>query len=137
MWRIFFVCDKCCLKQKRLYRNLEYGENLSFKNYKSMTVMYSYYVLVPRHKEQYPLNQQKQSSRGALRKRCSKYMQQIYRRTPMPKCEFKKVGEQLYWNRTSAWMLSRNFAAYFQNIFSKEQIWVAASKAISLAIDKI
>ena len=104
MWQIFFECDKCCLKQERLYRNLEYVENLSFKNYKSMIVMSSYYVLVPRHKDQYPLNQQKQSSRGVLRKRCSKYMQQIYRRTSMPKCDFKKVGKQLYWNRTSAWM---------------------------------
>ena len=27
---------------------------------------------------------QKQPSRGALRKRCSENMQQIYRRTPMP-----------------------------------------------------
>ena len=130
MWQIFFECDKCCLKQERLYRNLEYVENLSFKNYKSMIVMSSYYVLVPRHKDQYPLNQQKQSSRGVLRKRCSKYMQQIYRRTSMPKCDFKKVGKQLYWNRTSAWMFSCNFAAYFQTVFSKEQIWVAASKAI-------
>ena len=30
---------------------------------------------------------EKQSSRGVLRKRCSENMQQIYRRTPMPKCD--------------------------------------------------
>ena len=30
---------------------------------------------------------QKQSSRVVLRKRCSENMQQIYRRTPMPKCD--------------------------------------------------
>ena len=30
---------------------------------------------------------QKQPSRGVLRKRCSENMQQIYRRTPMPKCD--------------------------------------------------
>ena len=30
---------------------------------------------------------QKQPSRGVLRKRCSENMQQIYRRTSMPKCE--------------------------------------------------
>ena len=30
---------------------------------------------------------QKQPPRGAPRKRCSENMQQIYRRTPMPKCE--------------------------------------------------
>ena len=31
---------------------------------------------------------QKQPSRGVLRKRCSENTQQIYRRTPMPKCDF-------------------------------------------------
>ena len=35
--------------------------------------------------------QQKQSSRGVLRKRCSENMQQIYRRTPMSKCGFNKL----------------------------------------------
>ena len=28
--------------------------------------------------------------------RCSENMQQIYRRTPMPKCDFNKVAVQLY-----------------------------------------
>ena len=32
-------------------------------------------------------NYQKQPFRGALTKRCSENMQQIYRRTPMPKCD--------------------------------------------------
>ena len=35
---------------------------------------------------------QKQPFRGVLRKMCSEYMQQIYRRTPMPKCGFNKVA---------------------------------------------
>ena len=35
--------------------------------------------------------QWKQPSRGAFIKRCSENMQQIYRRTPMPKCDFNKV----------------------------------------------
>ena len=30
---------------------------------------------------------------GVLRKRCSENMQQIYRRTPMPKYDFNKVIE--------------------------------------------
>ena len=47
-------------------------------------------------------NVQRQPSRGVLRKRCTEHMQQIYRRTPMPKCNFNKVAMQLYWNRTSA-----------------------------------
>ena len=40
--------------------------------------------------------QQKQLHRGVPRKRCSENMQQIYRRTPMPKCDFNKVALQLY-----------------------------------------
>ena len=43
-------------------------------------------------------NEQKQLSRGVVSKRCSENMQHIYRRTPMPKCDFNKVAEQLYWN---------------------------------------
>ena len=39
---------------------------------------------------------QKQPPRGVLRKRCSEKMQQIYRRTPIPKCDFNKVALQLY-----------------------------------------
>ena len=35
----------------------------------------------------------KQRSRGVFRKRCSENMQQIYRRTPMPKCDFNKVAK--------------------------------------------
>ena len=58
---------------------------------------------------------QKQPSRDVPKKRCSQNMQEIYRRIPMPKCDFNL---RLYWNRTSAWVFSYNFAAYFQNIFS-------------------
>ena len=34
------------------------------------------------------LSIQKQSFKGVLIKRCSEYMQQIYKRTLMPKCDF-------------------------------------------------
>ena len=71
---------------------------------------------------------QKQPSRGVLKKRCSENMQQIYRRTPMPKCDFNKVAKQLYWNRTSAWVFSCKFAEYFKNTFSWESLWMAASE---------
>ena len=37
------------------------------------------------------LFRQKQPPRGVIRKRCSENMQQIYRKTPMPKCDFNKV----------------------------------------------
>ena len=56
-----------------------------------------------------------------------KNMEQIYRRTPMPKCDFIKVAKQLYWNCTSAWVFSCKFTAYFQNTFSQEHLWVAVS----------
>ena len=46
-------------------------------------------------------------------------MQQIYRRTPMPQCDFNQVA--------SAWASSCKFAAYFQNTFFKKHLWVAAS----------
>ena len=35
-------------------------------------------------------NIQKQPTRGVLRKKCSENMQQIYRRTPMAKCDLLK-----------------------------------------------
>ena len=35
---------------------------------------------------------QKQPPRGVPRKSCFENMQQIYRRTPMPKCDFNKVA---------------------------------------------
>ena len=34
----------------------------------------------------------KQFSRGIFRKRCSENMQQVYRRTSMPKCDFSKAA---------------------------------------------
>ena len=38
---------------------------------------------------------QKQSSKGVLITMCSKNMQQIYRRTPILKCDFHKVGSPI------------------------------------------
>ena len=37
-------------------------------------------------------NVQKYPSKSVFRKRCSENMQQIYKRTPMPKCDFNKVA---------------------------------------------
>ena len=66
---------------------------------------------------------QKLSSIGVLRKRSSGNMDQIYKRTPVPKCDFNKVA-----------LLSRKFAAYFQNTFSKEHLWTAASDYVRKGI---
>ena len=59
---------------------------------------------------------QKKPSGGVHRKSCSENMQLIYRRTPMPKCDFN----------TSAWVFSCKFATY-QNTFFYEDFWRAAS----------
>ena len=51
---------------------------------------------------------QKQPSKGILKKRCSGNMKQIYRRTPMPKSNFNRIAKQLsvshpelYFNQSS------------------------------------
>ena len=61
---------------------------------------------------------QNQPSRGFLRKRCTENMQEIYRRTPIPKCDFNKVTKQLYWNHTSTRVYSCKFGAYFLSTIS-------------------
>ena len=65
-----------------------------------------------------PVIIRKQPSRGVLRKTCSKNMEQIYRRTPMLKCDINIGAKHLYWNRTSTWLFSSKFAEYFWNNFS-------------------
>ena len=60
---------------------------------------------------------QKQLSRCVHKKRCSENMQKVFRRTPMPNFNFNKVAKQLYWNYTSAWVFSCEFATDFQNTF--------------------
>ena len=37
-------------------------------------------------------------------------------------------AKQLHGSHTSAWVFSCRFAAYFQNTFFKEHLWVAASE---------
>ena len=49
----------------------------------------------------------KQPTRSVLRKRCSENMQQVYRRTPMSKCDFNKAATQL------------NFLHIFRTTFSR------------------
>ena len=46
------------------------------------------------------IHRQKESFIDVLKKRCPKNMQQIYRKTPISKCNFKEVAKQLYWNHT-------------------------------------
>ena len=57
-------------------------------------------------------------SKGVLRKTFSENIHQIYRRTSMPKCDFNKVAEQLYWNYTSVRVFSCKFLHIFRTSFS-------------------
>ena len=59
--------------------------------------------------------------KGVLRI-CSKFTGSTH-----AECDFNKVALQLYENRTSAWVFSCKFAAYFQNTFFLEHLWTAAS----------
>ena len=62
---------------------------------------------------------------GVPRKRCSEKMQQIYRKTPMPKCDFNKVAKQIYWNRTLAWCSPVNLLHIFRTPFLKNiTVWL-------------
>ena len=60
---------------------------------------------------------QKQPSRCVLRKRCSENIQQIYRRTPMPKYDFNTVALQPYWKRTLLWCSPVNLLHIFRKPF--------------------
>ena len=52
---------------------------------------------------------QKQSSKGVLKKRCSENMQQIYRATAMPKCDFTlRYGHSHFGNHTSVFTLLKS-----------------------------
>ena len=48
-----------------------------------------------------------------LKKRCSENMQQIYRSTSKPKCDFNKAAKELYWNHTSAGVFFRLSGVFF------------------------
>ena len=58
-------------------------------------------------------------------------MQQPYRRTPVPKCNFNKIVRQFYGNDASAWVFSYKFAVYFQKTFSLEHLWRTGSSRYS------
>ena len=66
------------------------------------------------------MQKQRQSSSIVLRKRCSENMQQIYKRTPMPKCGFNSRFIKIAFRYTCFFC---KFAAYFQNIFIKWHLW--------------
>ena len=65
-------------------------------------------------------NHQKHPSIGVIVKRCSENMQQIYKITPIPMCDFLKVVLQFYGNHISAWVFSCKFYAYLHKTLLKK-----------------
>ena len=57
------------------------------------------------------------SNTSEVIKRCPENIQELYRKTPMPKCDFNKVALEIYWNRISAWVFSSKFAAPLLYLF--------------------
>ena len=57
------------------------------------------------------------AAQRCFKERCSKNLQQIYTRTPMPKCDFNKIALLCKLNFGMA--VSCKFAAYFRNTFPK------------------
>ena len=70
---------------------------------------------------------QNQPSRSVLRKRCSKNMHQIYRRTTMPKCDFSKVTIEItLWHGCSPINLMHIFRTpFFKNTTGRLLLYFA------------
>ena len=109
-----FAASKQIKKQEILF-----GETSTFMN--SWNSFYFLFLLFIR------LLSRSSHPEAFFGKRYSENMQQIYRRTLMPKYDFNKVALQLFWNCNSTRVFSFKFAAYFQNTFSQELLWMAGS----------
>ena len=80
----------------------------------SFTLLGIFLFQMNRKFQKQPSSARSSPSEVFLRKRRSENMQQIYRKTTLPKCNFNKVANLLYWNCTLAWVFSCEFITYFQ-----------------------
>ena len=64
----------------------------------------------------YSTKSEEQPSRGVLRKRCSENIQQIYKGTLMPKCDFNNIFRTPFTKNTSERLLLK--IAYFNTDLS-------------------
>ena len=108
----------CCYVKNALLTVVKKISKNSWKEDKCFEKLLSQNLQLYLKKSTLRLNQ-KQPFRGVPKKSCSENTQQIYGRTPTPKCDFNKVAKQLYWIHTLAWVFSCKFAAYFQNTFPR------------------
>ena len=111
-WNLRFI-------QKSAYTTEFWALGKALNIYKSYLMFYPsmQHVKWKHFMYKFTFNSQKQPLRDVLKESCSENMQQICKRTPMPKRDFNKIALQLYLNHTSAWVFSSKFAAYFQNTF--------------------
>ena len=89
-WSFFLVRFKDCIKNWKCLIGHAY------------CILFIYCIFIPFIVRKHP-------SRGVLIKSCSDNMQQIYKRTSMPRFDFNKVALHLYWNRTLATLLKSHF----------------------------
>ena len=62
---------------------------------------------------------------------CSANVQQVYRRTPMKRCDFYKIGLLFFCTHTT-WVFSCIFVAYLQNTSFEEHLLKTASDFVTL-----
>ena len=80
----------------------------------------------------------KQPSRGVLRKMCSKNMQQIYRKTPIPKCDFNKVEITLQYGCSPINLLHIIYKKTFGGLLLKmDFLWIKVFYKLNTAITSI
>ena len=81
---------------------------------------------------------QKQPSVGVRRKRCSENMQQIYRRTPMPKCDFNKFNKAPLLKSLFGMRVLLNICCIFlEHLFPRTLLKGCFSNAVSSLYKKL
>ena len=79
---------------KRVTKRNKEERTIPQKSYYDLIKKQNLVIFGSNQKKKYYIR--KQSPTGVLKKRCSGYMQQIYRRTPTPKCDYNEVAKQFY-----------------------------------------
>ena len=120
---IDFLCSSCnsSIKSMKFSKNLKLEDITPLHKKEEKDIKSNY---KPGRKDSSKLRKmkswkvyfQKQPARAVLSKRCSENMQQIYRRTPMLKCDFNKVAASVSWHKFSNFlkMYIRNINVVFE-----------------------
>ena len=79
---------------------------------------------------------QKQPFRGVLIKRCFENIQQVYRKTPIPKCDFNKVAKQLRHGCSAVNLLHIFRTPFPKNTFEWLLLFFLSFSSLTLFKDK-